>query len=125
MMLRATRTIGTAGDGCDVTDSGIYVPNWADLDDARPGGVVVENPERQPVGIDLFAGAGGFSCGFKQAGWARDRRNDCDVDAAHNYPCSLGSPETRIVFWTSRTSSDGFSATQAQALPRPARPRPA
>jgi DNA (cytosine-5)-methyltransferase 1 len=98
MTLQATRTIGT-GDGWDVTDSGIYVPDWADLGDARPGSVV-ENPERQPIGIDLFAGAGGFSCGFKQAGWHVVAANENDVDAAHTYLCNLGSPDTRIVFCT-------------------------
>jgi len=57
-------------------------PDWADLDDARPGGVVVENPERQPVETDLFAGAGGFSCGFKQADWHAIAANERDVDAS-------------------------------------------
>ena len=98
MTLQATRTIGT-GDGWDVTDSGIYVPDWADLGDARPGSVV-ENPERQPIGIDLFAGAGGFSLGFHQAGWHVIAANENDVDAAHTYLCNLGSPHTRIVFCT-------------------------
>jgi hypothetical protein len=44
MPLRATRPIGT-GDGWDVTDSGVYVPNWAGLEDARPGSII-ENPWR-------------------------------------------------------------------------------
>ena len=98
MTLRATRTIGT-GDGWDVTDSGIYVPDWADLNGVRPGSII-ENPDRQPIGIDLFAGAGGFSCGFKQAGWHVIAANENDVDAAHTYLCNLGSPDTRIVFCT-------------------------
>ena len=98
MPLRATRAIGT-GDGWDVTDSGLYVPDWAELDDVRPGHVI-ENPHRQPIGIDLFAGAGGFSCGFKQAGWHVIAANEYDVDAAHTYLCNLGSPRTRIVFCT-------------------------
>ncbi len=98
MSLQATRTIG-GGDGWDRTDSGIYVPDWAELEDVRPG-AIVENPERQPLGIDLFAGAGGFSCGFKQAGWHVIAANECDVDAAHTYLCNLGSPRTRIVFCT-------------------------
>ena len=96
MPLRATRSIGT-GDGWDVTDSGLYVLDWAELDDVRPGHVI-ENPNRQPIGIDLFAGAGGFSCGFKQAGVIA--ANEHDVDAAHTYLCNLGSPRTRIVFCT-------------------------
>jgi DNA (cytosine-5)-methyltransferase 1 len=98
MALQATRTIGT-GDGWDVTDSGIYVPDWAGLEDVRPG-QVIENPDRQPLGIDLFAGAGGFCCGFKQAGWHVIAANEHDVDAACTYLCNLGSPRTRIVFCT-------------------------
>ena len=98
MPLRATRAIGT-GDGWDVTDSGLYVPDWAELDDVRPAHVI-ENPDRRPIGIDLFAGAGGFSCGFKQAGWHVIAANEHDVDAAHTYLCNLGSPRTRIVFCT-------------------------
>ena len=91
MALQATRTIGT-GDGWDVTDSGIYVPDWAGLEDVRPGHVI-ENPDRQPLGIDLFAGAGGFSCGFKKAGWHVIAANEHDVDAACTYLCNLGSRE--------------------------------
>ena len=98
MTLRATRTIGT-GDGWDVTTGGIYVPDWADLGDVRPQ-PVTESAERPPIGIDLFAGAGGFSCGFKQAGWHVVAANENDVDAAHTYLCNLGSPDTRIVFCT-------------------------
>ena len=98
MPLRATRTLGT-GDGWERTDSGIYVPDWADLDVVGPGSII-ENPDRQPIGIDLFAGAGGFSCGFKQAGWHVIAANENDVDAAHTYLCNLGSPDTRIVFCT-------------------------
>jgi site-specific DNA-cytosine methylase len=98
MTLQATRAIGT-GDGWDVTDSGIYLPDWADLEDLPPG-AIIENPARRPIGIDLFAGAGGFSCGFKQAGWHVIAANEHDACAAHTYLCNLGSPRTRIVFCT-------------------------
>ena len=74
-------------------------PDWADLNDVRPGSII-ENPDRQPIGIDPFAGAGGFSCGFKQAGWHVIAANDNDVDAAHTYLYNLGSPDTRIVSCT-------------------------
>ena len=61
----------------------------------------IELPQPQPIGIDLFAGAGGFSCGFKQAGWHVIAANEWDVDAAHTY---LVKPRrhrsTRIVFCT-------------------------
>jgi DNA (cytosine-5)-methyltransferase 1 len=98
MALQATRTIGT-GDGWDRTDSGLYIPDWASVEDVRPGSVI-ENPGRQPIGIDLFAGAGGFSCGFKQAGWHVIAANENDVDAAHTYLLNLGSRRTRIMFCT-------------------------
>lgn len=74
-------------------------PDWADLNDVRPGSII-ENPDRQPIGIDPFAGAGGFSCGFKQTGWHVIAANDNDVDAAHTYLYNLGSPDTRIVSCT-------------------------
>ena len=81
------------------TDSGIYLPDWADLEDLPPG-AIIENPARRPIGIDLFAGAGGFSCGFKQAGWHVIAANEHDACAAYTYLCNLGSPRTRIVFCT-------------------------
>ena len=119
MPLRATRSIGT-GDGWDVTDSGLYVLDWAELDDVRPGHVI-ENPNRQPIGIDLFAGAGGFSCGFKQAGVIA--ANEHDVDAAHTYLCNLGSPRTRIVFCTPEDEDRWHPRSQAPcAVPHPAQP---
>ena len=96
MPLRATRTIGT-GDGWQSTDSGILVPDWADLPDTPPA-PAIELPQPQPIGIDLFAGAGGFPCGFKQAGWHVIAANEWDVDAAHTYLTNLGGPNTRIVF---------------------------
>lgn len=45
MTFQATGTIGT-GDGSDVTDSGIYVPGRAGLDDLRPA-TIIENPARR------------------------------------------------------------------------------
>ncbi len=39
MPLQATRAIGT-GDGWDVTHSGIYIPDWAELEDVRPGSII-------------------------------------------------------------------------------------
>jgi hypothetical protein len=72
--LRATRTIGT-GDRRDITDGGIYPPDWAELRDMRPPGPIISNPGRQPLRIDPFAGAGPSSGGFEQAGrLARGRR---------------------------------------------------
>jgi DNA (cytosine-5)-methyltransferase 1 len=97
MALQATRTIGT-GDGWNRTDSGILVPDWAQTDPSLPAAHTM--PKQPPVGIDLFAGAGGFSCGFHQAGFQVVAANEWDVDAAHTYLANLGSPDTRIVFCT-------------------------
>jgi hypothetical protein len=36
-----------------------------------------------PLAIGRFARAGGFSLGFKQAGWHVIAANDCDTDALH------------------------------------------
>ena len=91
MPLQASRTIGT-GDGWQRTDSGILLPDWADLPDTTST-AAVELPQPQPIGIDLFAGAGGFSCGFKQAGWHVIAANEWDVDAAHTYLVNLGAPQ--------------------------------
>ena len=98
MPLQATRAIGT-GDGWDVTDSGIYVPDWAELEDVRPESII-ENPQRQQVGIDLFAGAGGFSCGFKQAGWHVVAANECGRRRGAHLPVQPRLVAHRIVFCT-------------------------
>ena len=93
MALQATRTIG-GGDGWDRTESGIYLPDWANLDGiATP---VLTVPGRQPIGIDLFAGAGGFSCGFKQAGWHVIAASEAWHTAAITYLLNLGAPETVV-----------------------------
>jgi DNA (cytosine-5)-methyltransferase 1 len=69
-----------------------------------PADVAAENLEaeraapRRPLAIDLFAGAGGFSLGFHQAGWHVVAASEWDVDAAHTYLVNLGSLDTRIVF---------------------------
>jgi DNA (cytosine-5)-methyltransferase 1 len=93
MTLRATRTIGT-GEGWNRHHSGLLIPDWGAR---RPE---PERPDRAPIAIDLFAGAGGFSLGFHQAGWHVIAANEWDVCAAHTYLCNLGSPQTRIVFCT-------------------------
>ena len=54
----------------------------------RPGHVI-ETPNRQPIAIGLFAGAGGFSCGFKQAGRhviAAQQRVERGIDGARGDP---------------------------------------
>jgi DNA (cytosine-5)-methyltransferase 1 len=49
-----------------------------------------------PVGIDLFAGAGGFSLGFHQAGWHVIAASEWWPVAAETYLCNLGAPTTLI-----------------------------
>ena len=61
-------------------------------------GSIIENPDRQPIGIDLFAGAGGFSCGFKQAGW--------HVIAANE---NITDPDSRIMK-TQKSWLQGYNA---------------
>lgn len=46
----------------------------------------------RPTAIDLFAGAGGLSVGFKQAGFSVPAANDFDVHAAASY--RMNSPNT-------------------------------
>jgi DNA (cytosine-5)-methyltransferase 1 len=69
---------------------------WA----ARPSGLLVRagtepRPhKRKPIAVDVFAGAGGFSLGFKEAGWHVAAAVEYDLEAACTYLCNLGGPET-------------------------------
>ncbi len=54
----------------------------------------------RPVGIDLFAGAGGFSCGFHQAGFHMAAAVEYDVNAALTYMVNLARPGVKIHFDT-------------------------
>lgn len=52
-----------------------------------------ERPQRdRPVGIDFFAGAGGFSLGFHQAGFHMIAAVEMDPAAALTYTINLGRP---------------------------------
>lgn len=53
-----------------------------------------------PIGIDLFAGAGGFSLGFHQAGFHMAAAVEYDVDAAMTYLVNLARPGVKIHFDT-------------------------
>lgn len=55
-------------------------------------------PKPKPVAVDLFAGAGGFSCGFHMAGWRVAAAVEYDTAAAATYLVNLGSPGTTV--WT-------------------------
>lgn len=64
-----------------------------------PGGEVpapASVPESQPIGIDLFAGAGGFSLGFHQAGWHVIAASEAWHIAAITYLLNLGEPYTVV-----------------------------
>lgn len=50
----------------------------------------------QLLGLDLFAGAGGFSCGFHQAGWHVIAASEWWPLAVETYICNLGSPDTVV-----------------------------
>jgi DNA (cytosine-5)-methyltransferase 1 len=50
----------------------------------------------RPVAIDLFCGAGGFSCGFHQAGWHVAAAVEYDVDASMTYLLNLARPGVKI-----------------------------
>jgi DNA (cytosine-5)-methyltransferase 1 len=70
-------------EGYERAPSGLYLPPTA-------------APTPKPVAIDLFAGAGGFSLGFHQAGWHVAAAVELEIDAVCTYLANLGSPETRI-----------------------------
>lgn len=75
------------GDGWGQSASGLYVP-------------AEEAVESPPLGVDLFAGAGGFSLGFHMAGFHVIGALEWDVDATLTYLTNLGSPDTELVFAT-------------------------
>jgi DNA (cytosine-5)-methyltransferase 1 len=60
-----------------------------------------------PIGVDLFAGAGGFSCGFHQAGWHVAAAVESDPHAALTYLANLARPGVRIHF-LGEQSEEGF-----------------
>src|SRR5215475_12881723 len=82
-------------DDWNQTDHGLYVP--AGIESGLAANVLIRDA---PIGVDLFAGAGGFSCGFHQAGWDVQAASDNDVDATLTYLCNLGGPDTRLIFLT-------------------------
>jgi len=67
-------------------------------------GLLLVPPRQQrydrPVGIDLFAGAGGFSCGFHQAGFHMAAAVEYDPDAALTYLVNMARPGVKIHFDT-------------------------
>jgi DNA (cytosine-5)-methyltransferase 1 len=62
----------------------------------------------RPVGIDLFAGCGGFSCGFHQAGFHVAAAVEYDFSAALTYLVNLARPGVKIHFDTDEREA-GFT----------------
>src|SRR5690348_9564183 len=52
---------------------------------------------RRPVSLDLFSGAGGFSEGFRQAGFHTIAANDFDAWAGATYELNHGKHGTEFV----------------------------
>lgn len=57
-------------------------------------------PYSRPVGVDLFAGAGGFSCGLHMAGFHIAAAVEYDPAAALTYLVNLARPGVKIHFDT-------------------------
>ncbi len=87
MMLGTTATIRnhSLGDDWEPSPSGLLVPP-----------TVSKRRHDRPVGLDLFSGAGGFSCGFHQAGWHVAAAVEHDVDASLTYLMNLARPGVKI-----------------------------
>lgn len=65
-----------------------------------------------PIGVDLFAGAGGFSCGFHQAGFHVMAASEWWPVAVATYLCNLGSPDTRV--YLGRTAAPDATKKEAK-----------
>lgn len=66
---------------------------------ARPGGLLLPSSvpaRRRPVGVGLFAGAGGFDLGFTYAGWHMAAAVEFERYAAATYLTNLGGPDTVV-----------------------------
>lgn len=50
----------------------------------------------RPVAVDLFAGAGGFGCGFHQAGFHVAAASEMDLTASCTYMVNLARPGVKI-----------------------------
>jgi DNA (cytosine-5)-methyltransferase 1 len=76
-----------AGQDYVRTSGGIYVPPYSEA---------AATPPALPIGIDLFAGAGGFSCGFHMAGWHVIAASEWWPVAVQTYLLNLGSTDTSV-----------------------------
>lgn len=65
-----------------------------------PGGGSLRPRYDRPVGVDLFAGCGGFSLGCEQAGVHMAAAVECEPNAAMTYMVNLARPGVKIHFDT-------------------------
>lgn len=94
------RHIIERGLGPGTFGSRSYDP-WGNFAERKSGLLVPFRFARRrewPTAVDLFSGAGGFSCGLIQAGFQVVGCLDNDVTCMLTYLCNLGSPKTRVVF---------------------------
>lgn len=78
---------------------------------------VPPTPRREyalPVGLDLFAGAGGFSLGFHEAGFHVAAACEQDVWAALTYLTNLGRPGVQIHFLAEEDEESFLRALRKQ-----------
>lgn len=72
------------GDGWERSGTGLYVPP------------ALPTVRRKPIGVGLFAGAGGFDLGFTYTGFHMAAAVEFDRDAAATYLVNLGGPDTVV-----------------------------
>lgn len=81
-----------------------------------PMGLLIPEDSRprydQPVGIDLFAGCGGFSLGMHQAGIHMAAAVEYDVNAALTYLVNLARPGVKIHFDTPEREEQFIKAAE-------------
>jgi DNA (cytosine-5)-methyltransferase 1 len=69
-----------------INHKGLYIPSHS----------TKEARYSRPIAFDLFAGCGGFSLGFMQAGWEIVGAVEWDPHATITYLCNLGSYPVNI-----------------------------
>ncbi len=86
--------------------------NWH----VTPGGLLVPREIAhlcdRPVGIDLFAGAGGFSLGCEMAGLHMAAAVELDADASLTYLVNLARPGVKLHFDTPEREAKFTAATE-------------
>lgn len=82
-----------------------------------PGGLVLPSHLAQPmpIGVDLFAGAGGFSLGFHEAGFHVVAAVEMDYHAVITYAVNLARPGVQFHFDTEERA-EGFEKAVRQSL---------